>query len=64
MITGNDLKKIRLALGESQTQFAKRLKLSHPQRIIELEKRGDKRVSAITEIKILDAGLEKLLTEK
>jgi len=61
MITGNDIKTIRLALRETQTKFAARLGLSHYQRVVELEQRGDERVPAITEIKILDAGLSKYL---
>jgi transcriptional regulator with XRE-family HTH domain len=63
-MTGNDLKKIRLTLKETQAQFAKRLNLMHYQRIYELELRRNKKLPEITALKIKVAGLDKLLKTK
>lgn len=64
MITGNDMRRIRNALGETQPQFARRLGLAHYQRVLEMEKLGDKRIPAVTEIKLLDAGLDKFKCDR
>jgi hypothetical protein len=60
MITGNDMRCIRLALRETQTVFAHRLGYKHYQRVLEIEHLGDKRVPPRVEIKLLDMGLDRL----
>jgi len=51
-MTGYQLRKIRLSLGETQSQFAKRLGLKHYQRVQEMEYRRNKKIPLITELKI------------
>jgi DNA-binding transcriptional regulator YiaG len=45
-MTGNDVKKIREALKETQSQFASRLGYANYQRVQELEARGKRKIPA------------------
>ena len=60
-MTGSDIRRIRTALGETQTQFAKRLGYANYQRVQELEARGEAEIPRQSAWRVKALKLDKYL---